>query len=111
MLSRSQRLSGEQLEEVLKKGKVIHTPFFWIRLYKQPGIARVAVLSPQKLLKTAVLRNRFRRKIYEIIGSFKKEMAKDYHLVVCMKEPILKADKDAMQEKTREIFVKAGVLK
>lgn len=111
MLSRSNRLSGEQLNLVIEKGKVLHSPFFWLRFRKEDGLSRFAVLSPVKIVKTAVKRNYFRRKVYSIIRSFQDGIISGQHIVICPKEPAIKADMATLAEQVREIFVKSGLLK
>jgi ribonuclease P protein component len=111
MLSRSYRLSGEQLNQVMEKGKVVHSPFFWARFTKNDGQSRIAVISPSKIVKTAVGRNQIRRKVYSVIRDFRENILPGYRIVVCVKEPIIKADAKVISEQARIIFVKTGLLK
>lgn len=111
MLHRSCRLDKKQLDEVLKNGKIVHTQFFWLKFLKKEESSRFASIVPQKIVKKAVDRNRFRRKIYSIFESFKNNINQGYLFVLCMKEPLTKLNKQQIEDKTREIFVKARFLK
>ncbi|MDZ4785984.1 MAG: ribonuclease P protein component [bacterium] len=111
MLPSSQRLATKQLEEVLGKGKVVHTPFFWLRFISSKDNTRVSVITPQKTIKSAVMRNLLRRKVYSVIRPFINEVKQHFHIILCVKEPMIKAETLQIKEKTKEIFVVAGLLK
>lgn len=111
MLPRSQRLSTKQVNLVMEKGKVVHTPFFWSRFVKQEGELKIAVICPQKIAKTAVKRNLIRRKVYSAIGLFINKMELGYHIIVCVKESILKSSPIDIDNQTKAIFVKSGIMK
>ena len=110
MLPSSQRLATKQLEEVLKKGKVIHSPFFWLKFICAKN-KHISVIAPQKIIKSAVMRNNIRRKVYNAIKLFINDIKQDLHVVVCVKEPVIKAETIQIQEKAREIFSIAKLLK
>jgi ribonuclease P protein component len=111
MLSRSHRLSGEQFDFVMEKGQVVHTPLFWSRFVKQDGPLKVAVICPQKIARTAVKRNQFRRKVYSSIRAFRENALQGYQVIVCIKEPVFKASPKELVEQVRIIFVKMGLMK
>lgn len=110
MLSSSQRLATKQLEEVLKKGKVIHSSFFWLRFTKNNSSTRISVIVPQKIVKSAVVRNNLRRKVYNSISLFVNKIKQGCHIIVCIKDPVIKAETLQIQEKAKEIFVATGLL-
>ena len=110
MLPSSQRLATKQLEEVLKKGKVIHSSFFWLKFIYAKN-KHISVITPQKIIKSAVMRNNIRRKVYNAIKLFINDVKQDLHVVVCVKEPVIKAETTQIQEKAKEIFNIAKLLK
>lgn len=110
MLPSSQRLATKQLEEVLKKGKVVHSSFFWLKFIYTKN-KRISVITPQKIIKSAVMRNNIRRKVYNAVKLFINEVKQDLHVVICVKEPVIKAETIQIQEKTKEIFNIAKLLK
>ena len=111
MLSRSQRLSGEQLDAVMEKGRATHSSLFWMRTLKYEGLTKVAAIAPQKIAKTAVQRNSLRRKMYESIKPFFGSITPNHLIVVCAKEPVKKSVFKDLAKEMREIFVKSGLLK
>jgi len=111
MLSRLHRLSSEQLNLVIERGKVVHSPFFWVRFSKNEGQSKIAVISPSKTIKTAVKRNEIRRKVYAVIRDFYRNLLQGYHVVVCVKEPVIGVDANILKEQVRVVFVKTGLLK
>lgn len=111
MLPRSQKLSTKQLNLVMEKGKVVHSPFFWSRFIKQDGELKIAVICPQKIAKTAVKKNLIRRKVYSAIDLFINNLELGYHVIVCVKEPILKASPIEICNQAKAIFVKSGIMK
>lgn len=122
MLPNTKRLSTKQFEEVLKKGRVVHNPLFWLRFFeankvvsksasKVTPITKVAVICPQKVAKSAVARNKIRRTVYDQVGVFVDQLSAGYDCIVCAKEPYTKATDAESIEQLRNIFVKAGLLK
>jgi ribonuclease P protein component len=111
MLSRSHRLSGEQFDFVMEKGKVVHTPFFWSRFVKQDGPLKIAVTCPQKIAKTAVKRNLYRRKVYSAVRLFRDSAIQGQQVIICIKEPVLKALPKEIVEEVKLLFVKMGLMK
>ena len=111
MLPNSQRLSTKQFEEVLKKGRVVHNPLFWLRILKTDGNTKIAVISPQKIAKSAVKRNEIRRRIYNQITLFVNNLINEHQCIICPKETINKSSDQQINEAIKDIFVKGGLLK
>jgi ribonuclease P protein component len=111
MLPNSQRLSVKQFEEVLKKGRVVHNPLFWLRILKTEGNTKVSVISPQKVAKSAVKRNEIRRKIYNIVRNYIDLLPNEHRLILCPKETTNKAEDKQILDSVKDIFVKGGLLK
>ena len=111
MLPNSQRLSTKQFEEVLKKGRVVHNPLFWLRILVVQDKTRVSVICPQRVAKSAVKRNEIRRKIYNKVSSFVNELPTDLHCILSPKDNINKIEDRQLDQSIRNIFVKGGLLK
>jgi ribonuclease P protein component len=111
MLPNSQRLSVKQFEEVLKKGRVVHNPLFWLRILAIEGKTKVSVICPQKVAKSAVQRNLIRRNIYRLVQGFIGQLPNHYQCILCPKETINKATVEQISQATKDIFVKGGLLK
>lgn len=81
MLSRSQRLSGDQVAAILTaKTVVFHTPLITIRSFSRgdQNPARFAVIVSKKVSKSAVARNRLRRRTYSAIKDTNFPIGRDY---------------------------------
>jgi ribonuclease P protein component len=112
MLKKSSRLTTKQFNEVMQNGKVFHTPFFTARFHsidtRPVGMAAVA---PVKIAKTAVLRNRVRRRIYSAVKPFIENIS-GCRIILIAKPPLLKDESmDVIRGDLRGLFVKAGVLR
>ena len=117
MLCRTQRVTKRQFDEVMKKGRVVHSPLFLLRTFelgnlsKNPMPAKVASVAPVKIAKTAVARNKMRRKLYEAIKKISPIIKSSTTSIVFAKEPAMKAKGADIQAGVKEVFVKAGLLR
>lgn len=109
MLPRSQRLSVEQFNSVIEKGRVTHSPFFHMKHLVLNGKPRFSAVIPQKIAKKAVLRNKTRRKIYDSIKPLLPSVKEGIYAIVFAKSPALETSD--MDQSIEELFVKAGVMK
>ncbi len=67
MIKRRNRLSSGDVERLVKSGKMYHSPLFVFRISpNQLDFPRFAVVVPKKVEKTAVGRNRNKRRIMNI---------------------------------------------
>lgn len=68
MLPKKRRVTKNVFHSINKEGKTFSTPLFLFSyLQKQPP--QYAFVAPKKIFQTAVLRNKFRRKGYNILRS------------------------------------------
>lgn len=111
MISRSQRISGEQFDSVMEKGKIIHSSLFLARILGGQKDTRIAAVTPKKIMKTAVARNKVRRKIYEAVKEFKLEIVSGVHILVFAKSTAIKSTQTEIVTDMRTLFVKAGLLR
>lgn len=66
MLPKRKRLNKTLFQEIMKKGVIIHSPFFVFRGIKQKT-PQYAFVAPKTLIKSAVYRNKLRRKGYNLL--------------------------------------------
>jgi ribonuclease P protein component len=68
MLSKKYKISKKLFEEVFVKGKSVKTDFFLLK-YKnnEEKTSRVSVVASKKIFKTAVSRNKIKRKFKSIL--------------------------------------------
>lgn len=113
MLSRSNRMSGRQVESVIRKGRITHSPFFIVRFILDggDGSTRLSAVVPVKVGKTSVTRHLVRRRIYEAVRPLSVEISSGTHTVIMAKQPALSTKPLEMRADLRAIFVKAGLLR
>jgi ribonuclease P protein component len=111
MLSRSQRLSVEQLNAVMEKGRVAHSSLFLLRTLGGQKDTRIAAIAPQKIIKTATARNALRRKVYTATRSYVTNLKPGLHTALFAKSAAAQATLVEIQTNLSELFVKAGLLR
>ncbi|MBI2474469.1 MAG: ribonuclease P protein component [Candidatus Taylorbacteria bacterium] len=85
MISKSQRLGRKAFTEAFKRGRRRTLPFFLVIQDNSQAKAHFAVVVPKKIAKTAVLRNKIRRRMYEAIRRSPLVGASGAFIFVCRK--------------------------
>lgn len=111
MLSRSQRLSVEQFNSVMEKGKIFHSSLFLARILSNQIDTRISTVTPKKVSKTAVGRNKIRRKMYEAVRNFKDSIPPGSYIIIFAKPTIIKSKQIDIVTDIKTLFVKAGLLR
>ena len=90
MLAKPYRFHGHQsLKFLLKRGQVISSPHFRIRYVLNPRrqSCRLAVVVSKKVDKRAVVRNRIRRRLYELFRRHWSNLAVNLDIVIFVLTP------------------------
>lgn len=102
MLPKKNRISKEAFPSSNMKGIRVFSPLFSGVIYKNEGLSRAAVVVSKKIAKTAVVRNRIRRRFYAAIAPLLKNTDKGGLIVFYPKKevatvpfPILKSEIEA----------------
>jgi ribonuclease P protein component len=96
----------------MQGGKVFYDDFFISKcISSNDNISHFAVSIPKKVAKTAVSRNKIRRRIYSIIRKLKNSLISHKNLVLIAKNGIDKISFIKLTEEVEKIFVKYGLLK
>ncbi len=112
MLNKSSRLTTKEFLETMKDGKVVHSAFFIARIQSPTPSLKVSAVAPVKIAKTAVLRNKTRRRIYDAARPLLAEASSKAHVLLIAKAPLLQNDDAAaLAAEVRDVFVKAGLLR
>jgi ribonuclease P protein component len=111
MISRSQRINLEQFNLVMEKGKIVHSSLFLARILDGKTETRIAAIAPKKVAKTAVGRNKIRRKIYEAVRKLNGEISSGSHILIFAKSNIVNATQVEVVIDLKILFVKAGLLR
>ena len=111
MLKKSLRLSTEQINEVMEKGTVVHSPLFTIRYIKRDtGATKFAAVAPKGVAKTAVSRNRERRRVYAAIAGIKKGVKPGFLVAIISKNKAIGAEFSVLQIELNENLIKAKII-
>lgn len=111
MLPRSKRVSIHRFLEIIKKGEVIHSSFFIMRFVKTVSKSHFAVSVPKKVAKTAVERNKIRRRVYSVLKNLIPRLKHSNDVVLIMKGGSERLSILDLEKKMYEAFVKSGLLK
>lgn len=89
-------------------GKLIQSKSFGLGLYnrKDDEPSRFGFIISTKISKKAVIRNRIKRLMSEVIRQNIDKLEKGYDVLFLIKPSILKIDKTAIENETYEIIIK-----
>jgi ribonuclease P protein component len=114
MLSRSHRFHGyNSLRHVYKHGDSARGPLFAVKSQLNPRRKdyRVAVVVSRKVSKSAVARNRMRRRLYELIREVESEISQPFDIVITVyHEDLAETDSKDLRSQLRKQFRAAGVI-
>lgn len=114
MIGRQHRFHGyHSLQFVYRHGKTVRTSNLSLRFVQQGKRShyRAAVVVSKKIHKSAVQRNRFRRRVYELIRESLPREAKPYDLVfTVLQETALQASSNELDEQVGYLLKKAGLV-
>ena len=95
-----------------KFGKSHNAAEFYIKSLKTNySSSKFAVVVPKKVAPRAVLRNKFRRRIYEIIRNNISNISSGYTIIITVKTDISKLNHSLLQNKIIDGFSKSRLLK
>jgi ribonuclease P protein component len=88
LLPKKFKLSGFLVSQIIKKGKHWGSPFFTLRYFPLEN-SLFSVVVPVKVDKRAVVRNRIKRQIYEILRLNLNKFKPKLGIVILVKKEIL----------------------
>lgn len=114
MISRKHRFHGHHtLDFVYRKGRVARGQYASLRyVHKREGDFRLAIVVSKKVSKSAVVRNRIRRRLYEAVRARHKESGKkwNYDLVISVfDERLATIPSSELTLLVQELFSKAHI--
>ncbi len=115
MIAKHHRFHGlGSLRFIFNRGEVLRAPHCSLRyrLNERQQSFRVAVVVSKKVHKNAVVRNRIRRRIYEIVRGVQDEIISPYDLVISVySDQLLEMTPGELTATITGLFKKAGVIK
>lgn len=115
MIDKSHRFQGHgSLRFVYQRGETLRGPFCSLKYIhnRRRSTYRVAVVVSKKVHKSAVVRNRIRRRIYEIVRCEERGIAGPFDLVItAYSDQLAVLPHDQLRKAILEKLEKASVLK
>ncbi len=99
MISSSKKINSEEFKKFFNKGERKISEFFRISIIKQKDKAKskYSVILSKKKIKTAVLRNKNKRIIYEIISQIYPQFLNNKYTFILLNKDISKINKDLLK--------------
>lgn len=114
MISRTHRFHGHgSLRYVYQNGKTVRGPLISIKYIENSRRTkyRLAVVVSKKVNKSAVTRNRIRRRLYEAVRTHEAGIAKPYDIVMTVfHDKIAELPADELQRMVLAQLNQAGIL-
>jgi ribonuclease P protein component len=115
MISRQHRFHGYgSLRNVYRQGRTVRGPLFAVKALANPRRDgyRLAVVVSRKVSKSAVARNRIRRRLYETVRELETLITEPYDIVITVFHDSLRdiAAKD-LRSQLKKQLKQAGVIK
>lgn len=115
MISRTNRFHGyNSLRHVYRHGTTARGPLFAVKAMANPKRKsyRLAVVVSRKVNKSAVARNRIRRRLYELVREMQDQIGQPHDIVITVFHDSLAdaAHKD-LRAQLKKQFKETGVLK
>ncbi|MEI6490541.1 MAG: ribonuclease P protein component [bacterium] len=113
MLPKSQRLNSSEVETVMSQGRALFGDLFLVKFIKnETGGLKISAIAPKKTFKTAVERNKVKRRINSALSPiFNKNFIKNSFLVaIVANKKSLSVKIPELSSSLEQIFVKGGIL-
>ena len=114
MLSKAFRLPAYLIPEVLKKGKRFYFDFFTLIVFKNKNECNqsfLAVITPKKIFKKAVLRNKIKRFVSEALTTSLFKIKPDYNVIFMAKKNIMGEKFASIKTEIEKSLMQAKLLK
>jgi len=111
MLPKNHRLSKKEFALVINTSTGIHSLFFVLKHIPAP-VFKFSPTAPKKIFKTAVSRNRTRRRIYAAVHEIARaKKVKPNLIALVVKKDIKDMDSQRLIRILQDLFVQAGLIK
>lgn len=115
MITQKHRFRGHgSLKYVYSRGRTVRGPLFSVKsiLNDRRSSYRVAIVVSRKVHKSAVKRNRIRRRLYELIRQLDSQIAGPYDMVVTIfSDQIIETESAILNQQLMKQLNEAGVIK
>ena len=115
MISRSHRFHGyNSLRHVYRRGGMVRGSQFAVKSALNPRrrAYRVAVVVSRKVNKSAVARNRMRRRIYEHVRQHEDQIKEPFDIVITVfQDSLLELPPAELESQLKKQFKEAGIIR
>jgi len=111
VLPKENRLPARKIKQVLDLGRWLKSQSLSLVILddKKAREARIAVIVPTKIEKRAVVRNRLKRQIREILRKKTFHFKKGKEIIVMVNSRAVKKSSKRLEETIEELFKKGGL--
>ena len=114
MINRAHRFHGYgSLKDVYRSGQTVRGPLFSIKTSPNTKKTnyRLAVVVSRKVNKSAVVRNRIRRRLYEIVRLLEQDIVGPHDIVISVfHDRVAEEPQAALVAQTKKLLTEAGIL-
>lgn len=114
MISKEHRFSGQAgLRYVYRHGQIVRGPLFSVKSARNSrrSTYRAAVVISRKVHKSAVVRNKIRRRLYEALRQMEADIAGPYDIVInVFADALADEPADSLRRQLKKQLVDAGIL-
>ncbi len=114
MISRTHRFHGHaSLNFVYRSGKTVRGPLFALKYApnSRRKTYRVAVVVSRKVSKSAVARNRMRRKLYAIVQELGSQINEPYDIIITVfHDTLLEEPHKSLADQVKRQLAQAGII-
>lgn len=114
MISKEHRFAGQAgLRYVYRHGQTVRGPLFSIKSVRNSrrSTYRAAVIISRKVHKSAVVRNKIRRRLYETIRQMEDDLSGAHDIVInVFQDSIADEPSDSLQRQLKKQLTEAGAL-
>lgn len=111
MLPSKNRISRKEFPAHKVQGIRVFSPYFSAIFYNGATESRASVVVSKKIAKTAVARNTLRRRFYDLLAPYFKEISNPITVVVYPKTDALKTQFDVLGTEIEKALKQARVIK
>lgn len=114
MISRRHRFHGYgSLKNVYRNGAIVRGPLFAVKSLTNPkrDSYRLAVVVSRKVNKSAVARNRIRRRLYEAVRVLEEDILRPHDIVLTVfHDSLLNEPASSLAHQVKKQLTEAGIL-
>lgn len=112
MIGKQYRINKQETEKIFRQGKIFRGSFLLLRVKKNSlRCSRFTAIVPMKVSKKAVIRNRFKRCIREILRKEILLIKKGWDIIFLALPSILEKNYSDMENEMKQVLQKAGLFK